>query len=206
MKQKHFIDIHKGVTLIYVLLLIAFYHQWDNNTAWVYLALHGTYGILWVFKSRVFPDRQWEQETSWAYGLVIWGGLSLYWIAPWLLTWRGVSLPGWSLAVSISVYSLGVFLHFAADMQKFTALQLHPGHLISDGLFARVRNPNYFGELLIYASFASLARHWLPWVILLTWNVVIWLPNMRKKERSLARYAEFEAYQRRSKLYIPFIY
>jgi steroid 5-alpha reductase family enzyme len=106
----------------------------------------------------------------------------------------------------ISLYSFGVFFHFAADMQKYTALQVQPGHLISCGLFSSSRNMNYFGELLIYSGFGLLAVHWLPIAILLLWIAVIWLPNMRKKDASLSRYADFAAYQQRSKLFIPFIY
>ncbi len=36
MKQKHFIDSHKCATAPAVLLLMAFYHQWENPTAWIY--------------------------------------------------------------------------------------------------------------------------------------------------------------------------
>lgn len=206
MKQKHFIDTHKGLTALFVLALMALYNQWGNPTAWVYLALHGTYGCLWVLKSRLFPDRQWEQPTGWGYGLVIWGGLSLYWIAPWLLAWRGVQAPGPYLALCISLYSFGVFFHFAADMQKTVALQLQPEHLITDRLLARCRNMNYFGELLIYLGFGLLAMHWLPPMILLVWIVAVWLPNMRRKDRSLARYPGFGAYREQSKLFIPFLF
>jgi hypothetical protein len=42
MKQKFFIDTHKGVTFIAVLAMMGIYQQWDNVTAWVYLAMHGT--------------------------------------------------------------------------------------------------------------------------------------------------------------------
>lgn len=206
MKQKHFIDSHKAVTGLFILALIAYYHQWQNPTAWIYLGLHGTYGILWVLKSRIFPDRQWEQTTGWAYGLYIWGGLSLYWVAPWLLMARGVQAPAWYLGACTSLNIFGVFFHFAADMQKYTALQLRPGYLIEDGLFTRVRNINYFGELLIYAGFGLLAMHWLPVVILLVWVMLIWLPNMRRKERSLARYPGFTAYKERTRLFIPFLF
>jgi steroid 5-alpha reductase family enzyme len=106
----------------------------------------------------------------------------------------------------ISLYIFGVFCHFAGDMQKYTALKLQPDRLITDGLFARLRNTNYFGELLIYLGFGLLAMHWLPLVILLAWNVIVWLPNMRKKDRSLARYPEFATYKERTKLYIPYLF
>jgi steroid 5-alpha reductase family enzyme len=203
-KQKHFIDAHKGVTFLAVLLLMAVYDQWRNPTAWVYLALHGSYGLLWVLKSRFFPDRQWDQRTSVGYALVILGGLTLYWIAPWLLTWRGVQAPGWYLGLCTSLYAFGLFFHFAADMQKHTALKLRPG-LITDGLFSLSRNPNYFGELLIYLGFGLLAMHWAPILVIALFLAVIWIPNMLKKDRSLSRYPEFQAYRERTKLFIPFL-
>ena len=46
MKQKHFIDSHKGATAIAVLGMMAYYDQWENHTLWVYLATHGLYGLL----------------------------------------------------------------------------------------------------------------------------------------------------------------
>ena len=206
MKQRHFIDSHKAATGLFVLALIAIYDQWDNPTAWVYLALHGTYGLLWVLKSRIFPDKQWEQPTSLGYGLVIWAGLSLYWIAPWLITSQKVQAPAWYLGLCIAIYAVGVFWHFASDMQKSMFLKLNPGHLMTDGLWSRLRNPNYFGELLIYLGFGLLAMHWAPLIVILLFVLIIWLPNMRRKDRSLARYPDFASYKARSKLFLPFVF
>ena len=56
MKQKHFIDIHKGITPVFILLLIILYNSWDNPAAMIYLSLHGVYGLLWISKSCIFPD------------------------------------------------------------------------------------------------------------------------------------------------------
>jgi protein-S-isoprenylcysteine O-methyltransferase Ste14 len=203
MKQKYFIDSHKGVTPLAILAMMAVYGQWDNPTAWVYLGLHGSYGILWVLKSRIFGDRQWEKPSGWGYGLVIWTGLTLYWVAPWLITSQDLRAPAWLLGLSVFVYGIGVFLHFASDMQKHTWLALRPGQLITAGLFARTRNPNYLGELLIYLSFAFLALHWAPLLIVALYLLVIWFPNMRRKDRSLARYPEFAAYKSCTCMLIP---
>ncbi len=206
MKQKHFINAHKGATFFFVLALIAGYRQWDNPTAWVYLALHGSYGFLWVLKSRIFPDKQWEQPASVGYGLYIWSGLSLYWVAPWILVSRGVHAPGWLLGLCVLLYAFGVFAHFSSDMQKYVQLHLNPGHLITDGFFAYSRNMNYFGELLIYLSFALLPMHWLPVGILALLVILGWMPYMRRKEASLARYPEFAEYRRRVRKFIPFVW
>ncbi len=205
-KQKYFIDSHKAVTGLFILGLMVIFQRWDNPTAWVYLALHGTYGLLWNIKSRCFPDKSWEQETGLWFALVAWGGLSTYWVAPVIIMAGNVLAPAWLLGVSIALYGTGVFLHFAADMQKYVSLRLRPNQLITEGLWSTCRNPNYFGELLIYLSFALLAKHWLPLAILALFVAVYWWPNMRRKDRSLARYPEFAAYKARTKLFIPFVW
>jgi steroid 5-alpha reductase family enzyme len=91
-------------------------------------------------------------------------------------------------------------------MQKHIQLKYNPGHLIDDGLMARVRNINYFGELLIYLGFGILAMHWLPLLVIALYLVVTWFPNMYKKEKSLSRYPGFVEYKRKSKLFIPFLF
>ena len=206
MKHKFFIDSNKGFTPILFLILMAVFQRWENPTAFIYLALHGSYGILWVLKSKIFPDRTWERQVGWGYGLLSWVGLCLYWVGGWVVFSRGVQAPAWWLGVCVMLYIFGIFFHFTSDMQKYICLRLNPDKLITDGLFGQVRNTNYFGELLIYAGFGLLAMHWLPVVILLVWVVVIWLPNMARKDRSLARYPEFEAYSLRTSRFIPFIY
>jgi protein-S-isoprenylcysteine O-methyltransferase Ste14 len=122
-----------------------------------------------------------------------------------MITAGGVQAPSPLLAGAISLFVIGVFLHFTTDMQKHTALTMRAEHLITTGMMARTRNLNYFGELLIYLALALLAMHWLPLLVLLAFVIFMWVPNMRRKDRSLARYPEFAAYRRRTKWFIPFI-
>ena len=206
MKDKHFIDSHKVVTGLYILLLMAYFNQWNNVTLWVYLALHGTYGLLWVFKSRVFPDKRWNQPTSLVRGIVFWWvGLTGYWIAPFIIASKSVQAPYWVLALAISLNIVGTMFHFASDIQKYTELKIKPNHLITDGFWQLSRNPNYFGEFLIYSSFALLALHWLPWVVLGFIIIVVWIPYMRSKDKSISRYAEFGEYKAHIRSFIPFL-
>ena len=159
-----------------------------------------------MVKSQIFPDKQWDQDKGILYGLVIWAGLSLYWITPFLITSRSITVPAWLLAFCVSLYTFGIFLHFVTDMQKYIELKLNPAHLITDGLVSRTRNMNYFGELLIYLGFGLLAMHWLPMIIILLYIILVWGPNMVKKDKSLSRYPEFTEYKRKSKLFIPFLF
>ena len=61
-KQKYIIDFSKSVTWITVLGLICYFNQTENITAWIYFCLHGSYGIMWVMKSNIFPDKSWEKK------------------------------------------------------------------------------------------------------------------------------------------------
>ena len=47
-----------------------------------------------------------------------------------------------------------------------------------------------------------MARHWLPFVVLAFW-VTNFFFRMKKKDRSLARFEEFEAYRTRASLLFP---
>lgn len=201
MKVKHAINFHKGLTFIVVLGLMGIYQNFSLGP-WIYLALHGTYGGLWLLKDRLYPDKQWEQDLSWPQGLVTFGILALYWVAPWLLIRSGVVPPLPLVAIAIALNMLGIFLHYGSDAQKYYTLKYHSG-LITEGFFARCRNTNYLGEFLIYLSFALLAMHWLPFVILGLFAAAVFVPNMRKKDQSLTRYPEFETYRRNSGLVFP---
>jgi protein-S-isoprenylcysteine O-methyltransferase Ste14 len=97
---------------------------------------------------------------------------------------------------------MGVVLMMGSDAQKFFTLRARRG-LITDGFFARIRHPNYLGEMMLYGSFAALAGHWLPWAVL-AW---IWLgtfvPNMLRKEASMSRYPEWAAYKAKTGFLLP---
>ena len=209
MKHKHFIDFHKGITFLYILFLINFYNAFDNITIWVYLGLHGTYGMLWVLKSMIFPDKSWDEKASIGYGMLILVGLSMYWISPWIIV-SGyfnegimVEAPLILISSSIFLFGLGVFLHFSSDMQKYISLKINKGVLITENLFSRSRNINYFGELLIYLSFSILSLHWIPLLVLSLFILIVWVPNMIKKDKSLSRYENFDEYKNRSNMFWP---
>ncbi len=201
MKIKHPINAHKGLTAVVVLGMMACYSNF-STAPWIYLALHGGYGILWLLKDRIYPDKSWEEEVSWVMGVITFLLLSLYWVSAWLLISRGVQPPDSLLAAAVCLNILGVFLHFGSDSQKYFTLKNQPG-LITDGFFARTRNPNYLGELLIYSSFALLSLHWLPFVILAGFVAGIFVPNILRKDKSLSRYPEFETYRLQSGLLLP---
>ena len=201
MRAHHAIDLHKSLTALVVLAMMFGYGNF-SAAAWTYLALHGSYGLMWVYKSWVFPDRQWNEPVSNAYAVQLFAGLGLYWVAPWLLISSGAEAPGWIIGLSVALCGFGTLLHYGADAQKYFVLRARPG-LITDGFFARTRNPNYLGEILLYAGFATLSMHWVPWLINAFYWVVVFIPNMRKKDLSMSRYPEWDAYVARSGILLP---
>ncbi|MGF1490163.1 MAG: methyltransferase family protein [Prochloraceae cyanobacterium] len=201
MKVKHVINLHKGSTFLVVLGLMIVYQNFTIGP-WIYLALHGTYGIMWLFKDRIYPDKQWEQEIPIAMGIGVFLLVGLYWVAPFLLISSGVQPPAYLIAAAVAINIFGVFLHYASDAQKYYTLKYNRG-LITEGFFARSRNTNYLGEILIYLGFAMLAQHWLAYAILGFFIAIIFVPNMFKKDKSLAKYPEFEEYKANSGLLLP---
>lgn len=204
MRTRHAVDLHKGSTGLLVLALMILYDNFGLGP-WVYLALHGGYGLLWVSKSYIFPDPAWEEEIPVWKGIFYFGVLLTYWVAPWLLVSSRVEPPYWLVSLAVLTHTVGVFLHFVSDAQKYYVLKVRRG-LITDGFFARSRNPNYLGEILIYSSFSMLTQSWIPFVIQGVWIVGVFVPNMLKKERSMSRYPTWQAYTAKTGMLFPALF
>jgi len=192
----------------FLLGFLIWHYQNTSTAAWIYLAMHGSYGLVWILKDLAFPDPGWQVKVT------IGGGLNAfilvlgwYWAFGWLLI-SGASMPDYPLPANawfclcISLCTLGSAIMIAADAQKYFTLRLRPG-LITDGMYRYVRHPNYLGEMMIYGSFALMVWHWLPLLVLAwVWGGVFAV-NMVMKEASMARYPEWAAYRRRSWWLVP---
>jgi len=176
---RHFINAHKILTPLVVLGLMVYY-DFSGTLAWIYLALHGTYCLLWLIKESTFRDRRFEEGIHPIVGFIfVFCALGMYWAAPFIIISKQLTAPNWLIALSIFITMLGVFFHFASDAHKHYILSIRKG-LITTGLFSRTRNPNYLGEMLIYTGFAILAQHWIPFLALAYW----WIYPIVAKNRS----------------------
>jgi len=201
------INFQKAGTFAFLLALMTYYGN-TSTAAWVYTAMHGSYGLVWILKDVAFPDPNWQRRITIGGGInAFLGVLGWYWVFGWLLI-SGTSQPDYPLpdgawyCVCISLCITGSAIMIAADAQKFFTLRLQRG-LIADGMYRYVRHPNYLGEIMIYGSFALMVWHWLP-VVVLAW---VWLGvfavNMVMKEASMSRYPAWAAYKERTWWLVP---
>ena len=201
MKLNQIINLHKGLTPFVVLGLMAIYDNF-SIPAWIYLSLHGTYGILWLLKEKLFPDPYFKDEMGFLTSITGFIFLGSYWVAPFILISSQKLIPHFIIAGCVSIYIIGVFLHFASDSQKYFTLKLKK-ELITEGFFKYSRNTNYLGEILIYLSFAILSMNIIPFIILLIFFIIIFYPRMIKKDKSLGKYKDFDEYKANSGLILP---
>ena len=204
------INFQKGATLFWVLGLM-YYFQNFSAQAWVYLGLHGSYGLCWLLKDHVFPDGKWEVPITFGGAFVsVATVLGPYWLIPFVLISPilGDAHTGanWAwMTIAIFIHTLGVAIMMTADAQKFFTLKYKRG-LITTGIFHSIRHPNYLGEMMIYGAYAIVTWHWIPWLILAWVWVGLFAVNMAMKERSMSRYPEWADYKQRSSYLIPGIF
>lgn len=203
------VNFQKAGTFAFLGGLMWFYSN-TSTTAWIYLALHGSYGVAWIIKDLAFPDPAWQARAT------IGGGINAfvlvlgwYWLFGWLLI-SGAAQPDYPLpdaawyCLCISLCLVGCTIMIAADAQKYFSLRAQPG-LITDGMFRYVRHPNYLGEMLVYGSFALMVWHWLPWLVLAIVWTCVFAVNMVMKEASLSRHPGWAEYRRHSWWLLPFV-
>ena len=57
------INFQKTGTFLFLGLLMWVYQN-NSPTVWVYLALHGSYGLVWFLKDMAFPDPNWQKRIT----------------------------------------------------------------------------------------------------------------------------------------------
>lgn len=206
-KFSHVINVQKAGTPLFLLLLMTVYEAWSTRE-WVYFALHGGYGLVWLIKDLAFPDPAWQRRITIGGGLMAFAGvLGWYWVFGWLLI-SGTADAAYPVpegawyGLCTVLCLLGCVIMVAADAQKYFTLRARAG-LITDGMFRYIRHPNYLGEMMIYGSFALMVWHWLPWLVLGWVWVGVFAVNMVVKEQRMARHPGWAEYRRRSWWLVP---
>ena len=170
------INLHK-VTSLLVFGAACFISGNSSLPALIYTALHGAYGVCWCMRYIVTPDKSFEtkmkNKAEFVVSFLMLG--TLYWTGGLLMiltngtnSINGVSfgLPSttqallvdgngyvFRLAAAVFTFGVGLYLTYCSDTQKFYTLKYKkPRALISEGLFARSRNINYLGEMMIYSG------------------------------------------------------
>ena len=65
--------------------LMAWYDNF-SAAAWVYTAMQGSYGLVWILKDVAFPDPNWQKRITIGGGInAFLGVLGWYWVFGWLL-------------------------------------------------------------------------------------------------------------------------
>ena len=204
------INFQKCGTFFFLGFLMWYYRN-DSIAAWVFLAMHGSYGLAWFIKDMAFPDPGWQTRITIGGGIFAFiGVLGWYWVFGWLLI-SGASQPDYPLpdgawfALCISLLITGTVIMIAADAQKYFTLRERRG-LITDGMYRYVRHPNYLGEMMIYGALALMVWHWLPFLVLAWVWLGLFAVNMVMKEASMSRYPEWSGYRARSWWLIPRVF
>jgi protein-S-isoprenylcysteine O-methyltransferase Ste14 len=201
---RHIVNLQKGGTFFYLAFMMYYYQNFSLGT-YLYLALHGSYGIMWVIKDYTFGDKNFAQKITIPSTLMASVFLGLYWLpAYWLLSRSPDSVQNPTpvrVFIAVIVYVFGCFLMFCSDIQKYYTLKYRKG-LISEGMFKMNRNTNYLGEMLIYGSFGVASGSLWSWAIYLPVWMLFFNINMNVKDQSLRKKLGWEDYSRNSYLFL----
>ena len=153
------IDFTKASMLPLCFILQILFQNFSTR-ACLYTAVHGTYGLIWLMKSRLyFPDPGFSKKVTLGSNINILVALIHYYLLPLtcIISKYDHDIKNGNLMVVLFSFVIGVFFMVGSDAQKFYTLKYKKG-LISEGFFRKTRNPNYFGEYLIYLSFVMMTE------------------------------------------------
>jgi protein-S-isoprenylcysteine O-methyltransferase Ste14 len=201
LKMAWVINFHKIITLFLIASMMVYFDNF-STAAWVYLGLHGVYGYCWLVKDFGFRDGSFNTRVTFAGAVMTYLCLvAWYWLLPYLFISRHLEPSGPMLFTAIAIHTWGITWMIAADCQKYFSLKYRKG-LITDGVFTYTRNPNFLGEIMIYAAYALLASHWIGYAVL-AYAILIFYSRMLVKDASISRYPEWPDYAKQSSRLVP---
>jgi len=205
--MRYYVNFAKGGMFFYLFGMMIYYDNWSLG-AYLYLALHGSYGFFWVLKDQAFPDPTFGRLCTFN-SVMMPIPIALY----------PYALPGyWMMSrqcpqefsnerifLAVLIYILGLVFVMLTDMQKYLVLREKKG-LITHGMMGWSRNMNYVGEMMLYASFNILVQRWEIWFVYsYMWGIVFVL-RMLTKDYSLSKKVGWPEYAQRTWMYFPKIY
>lgn len=192
------INAQKTGTIFIMFLLMIYYNNFSNG-AWLYLSLHGTYGLLWFLKDMVFPDKSFQVYLAIFPSILV----SLFLLSYWLMGFEvmcgiGDQNPsGKKIFGCFFIFSIGNILMMCSDLQKFIVLKYKKG-LIDDFFLKNNRNTNYFGEILVYLTFAIACGRKEGYIMLIIEWILFFGSRIYMKDLRLARKHGYEKYRKNS--------
>jgi len=128
---------------------------------------------------------------------------------PFYFATRDGSPLGVKDAAALIIYVAGTVFHFGGDLQKqrFKADPANRGKLLDSGLWSLCRHPNYFGDFLIYVSFAVIGGAAWGWIAPV-FNFLQYVSDaIPKSEKWAARkYGDtWDEYKAKTRVFIPYV-
>jgi protein-S-isoprenylcysteine O-methyltransferase Ste14 len=118
--------------------------------------------------------------------------------------------PGIADLAAGVLYLAGSFLNTGSEYARFRWKKRpeNRGHLYTEGLFRFARHINYFGDTLLFAGYALFTARLVALAVPFLMACLFVFVNIPMLDRYLrSRYgAEYEAYARRTKRFVPFLY
>jgi protein-S-isoprenylcysteine O-methyltransferase Ste14 len=186
---RYAINFQKALVGLLMLAAMKYYSNY-SLTCWVYLGLHGTYGLCWLFKDLVFPDPSFGNLISLSSVVVIYIAV----LGPYMLIPIAVAsgygpqeISGERCFVAVGLFTVGLMIMMVSDAQKYYVLKQKRG-LITDGMMKYTRNPNYLGEIMLYCSFNVVARIPAVWYFFFCFDFpIVFMQRMLWKDYMLSR-------------------
>ena len=204
----YIINFNKGTMFIYLYALMVYFDNFSTG-AWIYLALHSSYGFFWVFKDTVFPDPGFMQKISFSSFIFscLFGFIPYYFLGYWMMSKTGADreVSNERMFVATVVFIQGLVFMILTDAQKYLVLRERKG-LITHCMNGWSRNMNYVGEMMLYGSFWIMIWRWEVAIIYAWMWGVVFVLKMLMKEYSLSMKQGWDEYKARTWWLLPKLY
>lgn len=227
----YFVSLGYGFSIA-AMAAAAFTFSWQGMTlalalqALVLLIYGLRLGLFLLYREYQDSFRSDKEETERRYKvrnplviLAIWLSVSILYasmFSPFVFHAESSAFAGPLVWLGLGIALLGIVMESAADFHKTRFKKKQPNQFVSSGLYKFVRQPNYFGEILVWTGnfiagipFYASALWWVIASVAYICIVLIMLGSAKrlenKQERRYGDRDDFRQYAAKTPLLFPFV-
>ncbi len=151
-----------------------------------------------------------KRAVPWSEAFTVPVAFALYYVGFAVLVLPAIGAFDWIDALGIVLFVVGSYLNTGGELQRhaFKKDPANKGKLFTGGLFGLSMHINFFGDILWVAGYALVTHNWWSSLIVIFIVTFFAFYNVPMLDKHLAEHygADFEAYRKKTKRLVPFVW
>jgi protein-S-isoprenylcysteine O-methyltransferase Ste14 len=157
----------------------------------------GCFMLRTAFNISKYRKRRWTEKKYIIIGILI--AMFFLWASWFQMVFNDpvkMNIPDWARYIGLALFIIGVFLFILSHI-KLKGFE-NKGHLVTGGIYSKIRNPMYLGFILWIIGFPTFMKAFITLVSGIIWIACFMYWKILEEKELEEKYDEYKEYKKRT--------